>query len=290
MRKLALATVVVAAACGGKSQPATTNLGGAGAVPGDIDRDGAADEVSFADGVVTVGKLAYTVPADFNPVAAKAVDLGTETVVAVQAEIMEDDLTWRILQFRDGELHEIGDVFLGSEPDPADVHDGTITARLGNCGQSTTVVYTIGDGKIEKSETTTGTYDESQCAACPYVFADTGAGFGFAGESLRNLVGAGAAAEDTLVLPAVTGREVVVVLAEVKPETTYLDAIALDFGGTRVAPRACDGPACAADGVAEVFTLGERRRFVFDVPAGFTGRPVLHATGYYQPFAPSVAP
>ena len=86
-------------------------------------------------------------------------------------------------------------------------------------------------------------------------------------------------------------RALVVILEEVKPETTYLDALAVEFGGVRVAPRGCaaGGAACAADGAPEVFTLGERRRFVFDVPAGFAGAPVLFAHGYYQPFAPTVA-
>ena len=35
--------------------------------------------------------------------------------------------------------------------------------------------------------------------------------------------------------------------------------------------------------------LGQRRRFVFDVPAGFAGAPVLYARGYYQPFAARAA-
>jgi hypothetical protein len=295
MMKLAIAvTVLSLAACGSKSKPPTGNTGGTAATPGDVDGDGKADEVTFADGVVTVAGATYTVPADtFSGVAAHVVDLGTETVVVVDSEIMEDDLSWHVLRFHDGALHHVGDVFLGGDPGPEGLPgDGTIHAHLGNCGQSTEVVYRITDGKIAKTETTTGTYDENQCAACPYVLVDTGDGLAFVGESLRNLVGRDRATEDTLALPALSGqRELVVVLSEVKPETTFLDAIAVDFDGTLVAPRACAAPgsACAADGDHEVFTLGERRRFVFDVPAGFTGRPLLRARGYYEPFSPTVA-
>ena len=43
------------------------------------------------------------------------------------------------------------------------------------------------------------------------------------------------------------------------------------------------------DDAPEVIALGQRRRFVFDVPAGFAGAPVLYARGYYQPFAASAA-
>ena len=294
--KLALAFVPVAllAACGGKSAPTVGNTGPATAhVTDDVDGDGQADTATLADGVVTLGAVTFPVPTDlgWQVAGVRVVDLGTEAVVVIENEIMEDDLTWRILQFRDGALHDVGEAFLGNGLAPEALPgDGTIRVGAGNCGQHTDIVYSIIDGRIARDEKTTGTYDETQCAACPYVAVDTAAGAVFVGESLRNLAGAHRATEDALTLPAIAPgqRELVVHLFETKPETTYLDGLAVDFGGVRVAPRGC-GAVCTADGTADVFTLGERRRFVFDVPTGFTGAPVLYAHGYYQPFAPTVA-
>ena len=296
--KLALVVVPVAllAACGGKSNPAVGNSGASTAhIIDDVDGDGKADTAALeGNAVVLVGTaVRATLPSNLSwtPSSAQVVELGTEAVIAVASEVLEDDLAWRIYQYRDGALVDLGEVFLGNGLAPEDLPgDGTIHTRSGNCGVSTSTVYRVMDGKIERSATSEGTHDDSQCAACPYVAVDTTAGAVFVGESLRNLAGAHRATEDALTLPALAPgqRELVVHLFETKPETTYLDGLAVDFGGVRVAPRAC-GAVCTADGAAEVFALGERRRFVFDVPAGFTGAPVLYAHGYYQPFAPMVA-
>lgn len=293
MKLAAALSLVLVAACGGKAAAPVANRGGAAAhVAGDVDGDGRPDQVTFADNTVTLNGLALTVPAwDFTAVGARVVELGGQAVIAVVSEVNEDDLTWGIVQHDGAGLRWIGDVFLGSEPTAADLPgDGTIHATTGNCGQSTALTYTIRPGVIAKAEHTTGTYDPDQCAACPYVLVETAAGLRFVGESLRNLAGVDRAAEDALALPVVAAgqRELVVVLEEVKPETTYLDALGVDFGGVRVAPRAC-GAACAADARPEVIALGQRRRFVFDVPAVFAGAPVLYARGYYQPFAPTIA-
>jgi len=299
MKRLALASALGStlvslclAACGSSKHASTT--GGAGdhhaAVAGDVDGDGHADEVTLSDRTVTVAGVAFAVPADFTAVAAHLVDLGTETVVVLDSEVEEDDLTWRVLEWKDGALHDVGNVFVGGTPGPdALPGDGTIHIVGGNCGQTTTTISRIVDGKIESTSETTGTRDDSQCAACPYVLVDRGDGLAFVGEALRNLSSPARETEDALDLPALDGRarELIVVLSEVKPETTYLDAIAVDFGGVRVAPRACaaGGAACADDDAHDAFTRGERRRFVFDVPAGFTGTPRLFARGYYEPFA-----
>ncbi len=293
MKLAAPLSLLVLAACGGKSAAPPANRGGAaGHVPGDVDGDGRADQVTFADNTVTLNGLSLTVPPwDHNPAGARVVELGGQAVIAVESQINEDDLSWGIIQHDGSGLRWIGDVFLGGEPTPDELPgDGTIRATIGNCGQSTALTYTIRPGVIDKAERTTGVYDLALCAACPYVLVDTGAGLRFVGESLRNLAGPDRAAEDALALPVIAAgqRELVVVLEEAKPETTYLDALSVDFGGVRVAPRAC-GAACVVDGAPEVFTLGQRRRFVFDVPAGFAGAPVLYARGYYVPFAPTVA-
>jgi len=293
MKLAAALSGFVIAACGGTPTPPLANRGGAAAhVAGDVDGDGRADTVTFADNTVTLNGLTLTIPAwDFTAASARVVELGGQAVIAVESEINEDDLTWGIIQHDGTQLRWIGDVFLGSAPGPADLPgDGTIHATTGNCGQSTALTYTIRPGAIDKGERTTGVYDVAVCAACPYVLVDTGAGLRFVGESLRNLAGRARAGEDALALPAIAAgqREVVVVLEEVKPETTYLDALSLDFAGVRVAPRGC-GAACVVDDAPEVIALGQRRRFVFDVPAGFAGAPVLYARGYYQPFAARAA-
>jgi hypothetical protein len=290
------------AACGGTSKPPIANSGGTAHVAGDVDGDGTADAVTFADGVVTVIGKTIAVPAEFEADGARVVDVGTEAVVVLDSVVVEDDLRWRVFQFRGGEFHDLGEIFIGNDPVMESATgervfdtgitpgDGSIHIATGNCGQSTALVYRVVAGKIEKDEKTTGTYSAEQCSACPYVLVDSGAGLQFVGESLRNLVGVDHAAEDALVLPGVAAgqTELVVVLSEVKPETTYLDAIAVDFGDTRVPPRGCPGTTCTANDQHDVFTLGEKRRFVFAVPAGFVGTPVLYARGYYQPFAPTV--
>lgn len=291
MKHAAVLALALAAACGGTTRAPIDNRTAGGAhVKDDVDGDGQPDTVTLADGVVTMGRYTLPVPADFTAAAVHVVDLGPEAVVVIDSEVVEDDLAWRILQFQAGQLHDLGDVFLGNQPQPGDLPgDGTIHASTGNCGQTTNLVYTVRPGRIEKREETTGAYDASACAACPYVLVDAGAGPRFVGEALRNLSSPDLAAEDALALPVIgpTQRELVVILEEVKAETTHLDAIAVAFDGVRVAPRAC-GDACTPDGEAEVFGLAERRRFVFDVPPGFAGAPVLYARGYYRPYAPGV--
>lgn len=292
MKHLTLCALLAATGCGGPApHPPGAPASARPHVPGDVDGDGQADQVSFEDGVVTLGARTFAVPpGGERPVTgARVVELGNQAVVALAYEEVEDDLTWGLLQVVDGQLRHIGDVFLGDEPSPAQLPgDGTIHARTASCGQTTDLTYVVRPGKVERREHTSGTYDEGQCAACPYVLVDTPTGRRFVGEALRNLASPARAAEDALALPALAAgqRELTVVLEEVKPETTYLDALAVDFGGVRVAPRAC-AAACAHDDRHEVFRLGERRTFVFDVPAGFTGAPVLYARGYYQPFAPT---
>ncbi|MEZ4252293.1 MAG: hypothetical protein R3B99_29115, partial [Polyangiales bacterium] len=74
-------------------------------------------------------------------------------------------------------------------------------------------------------------------------------------------------------------------LSEEKPETTYLDAVALVVDGVHVVPRACESAAppayCIADGTYFVLREGERLDLDFDAPPG--GPATLEAHGYYRP-------
>lgn len=275
MKLAGMSCLVLVGACWTSAPPASAPVRGEPARAAIAPLHG---PVTLADHRVTVDGLTYTIPDDFAAVAAHLVDLGPEVVVAVEREVVEDDLTWRILARRDGALVSLGDIFLGRAPRPDEIpRDGTIRARAYNCGQVTDFVYRIARDRIETTEHTSGTYDGSTCAACPYVLVDTGAGLRFVGESLRNVVGAAHATEDALALPAIAPglRELVVVLSEVKPETTHLDGLALELAGRRIAPRAF---------APTVFARGEQRRFVFDLPPGATGTPTLYARGYYDPF------
>ncbi len=279
---------LAAAACGGtKTETTTVNTTAAPSahVANDLNADGTADTATFDAGAVTAAGASFTVPADWEATGARVIELGGQAAVVVSSSVVEDDLVWHVLLWQDGTLVDAGSAFVVGEETATFPGDGTFRVETGNCGQSSTLTYRIDGGKVVKDEQTTGTFDESMCAACPYIFVGTGASRVFVGESLRNLVGPAQASEDALVLPAVAlgQTEIIVTVAEVKAETTYLDALAVEFDGVRVAPSAGPAAAMAADGAPTVIDLGERRRFAFAVPAGFSGSPVLHARGYYLP-------
>ncbi len=287
-RRWCAAAALVAAACGGRSPAPIGNVGGGaiGHVHDDVDGDGTPDTVTLAGRTVTMGKVSLQLPDDVGAETARVVDLGPAAYVAIESTPEdEEDATpeWALFAWQGGALVLIGYTPAGELPG-----DGTVRAESSNCGQETTYVYRVVDGAMTLDEDATvvaGIYREDECAACPHVLVATGGRLHFVGEALRNLSSPTLEAEDALPLPPVDGqRELVVVLAEVKPETTYLDSLVVDFGGARVSPRACVGAACAVDGRYEVFSAWERRRFVFDVPAGFVGVPVLYARGYYVRF------
>ena len=75
-------------------------------------------------------------------------------------------------------------------------------------------------------------------------------------------------------------------MLERKPETTYLDSIALEVDGVVLAPAACPGAAyCADDGN---YHLLERDRSIdvpFDLTPGADCRTArVIANGYYVPY------
>ncbi|MCB9617965.1 MAG: hypothetical protein H6724_00785 [Sandaracinus sp.] len=123
-------------------------------------------------------------------------------------------------------------------------------------------------------------------AACPFVDVIDRDGPRRVGEILRHV----RERPETRVLPleahgGTRARALRVRLSEEKPETTYLDAVALVVDGVRVDPRACESAAppayCVADGAYFVLREGEHLDLDFDVPPG--GPATLEAHGYYRP-------
>lgn len=260
-------------------------------VAGDLDGDGAADAatIDLVGQTVAAGGLTFRYAglpgigeAGDEIVAARVIDVGPEALVALEHRTIEDDQRWELLAVRGGVLTLLGKVFIGGG-EPTLPGNGTMIITHANCGQRVTTTVTVGDVALDMRDDVVGTYDNDDCAACPYVFQFAGGVGAMRGESLRNLVGADAEATDELALAPAADGVVTVQLAEVKPETTYLDRIALRVDGGLIAPRECagGGPACADDGVFDTFSIGARRTFTFDVPPG--AEVTLVTTGYYLP-------
>jgi hypothetical protein len=127
-----------------------------------------------------------------------------------------------------------------------------------------------------------------QLAACPLVYVVSDGGLELRGEILRDLRGQSAYAAQTLAVGSDDDGELVVRLAEEKPEVTYLDEIYLEVDGIRIPPRTCTVPSprpdyCLADGVPFVMREGESLELTFDASGPDA---LLHAAGYYVPTAP----
>jgi hypothetical protein len=114
---------------------------------------------------------------------------------------------------------------------------------------------------------------EIQAAACPMVYV----GDVLHGEILRNFDMPHREATQSLALGEQCGR-VTVRIAEEKPETTYLDSVALVVGDETFLPTRC-GALCANDGRIEVLEQGASRSLTFDVTK--CGPAQLVANGHY---------
>ena len=263
----------------------------------DVDGDGTADPIAVAaDGTkVTVDGVDIAVegedPAGGGPYfyGVAVIDLDTKTKgaqIAVHYSQEEDDESWQVYDVAGGKAKLLGTV------EPGDVAgNGTVVSTSGNCGVTTQTTWKLvkGKGFEAAGEKKSGTYDEDQCAACPYVYLHTEDGARFQGEVLRYQAGAGAYRADALALadpPAIAGGMIRIELREAKPETTYLDAIQLDVDGELVDPADCNdagGTPCAADHRFTVIRHGEVRAFAFPWRGAPPRSVTVRATGYYVP-------
>jgi len=132
--------------------------------------------------------------------------------------------------------------------------------------------------------------------ACPYVYTRSAKGAPWVerGEVLRELRSPELEATQSLDVggegtDCATGV-LTVRMAELKEETTYLDAVWVELGGEQLAPRSCaEGPSrawCADDGRYARLEQGDTLDFEFEVPEalrlGCSGAR-LWANGYYVP-------
>ena len=156
------------------------------------------------------------------------------------------------------------------------------------------IVFRAGpDGQMVESER----HDTAQVmvcdelAACPFVYVVQDGAATYVGEILRHLRGRDAYAAQTLALPSIDGTSLHLRLTEEKPEITFLDAVWVEQDGVVILPEACGeaGPAyCAADRRSHRMTRGDTLDLRFQLPG--SGRPILHASGFYRPVDASAQP
>ena len=125
-------------------------------------------------------------------------------------------------------------------------------------------------------------------SACPFIATSfDGAPFVERGEILTDLRSPSLEATQDLSAagPARCTRAIVRVL-ERKPETTYLDSIALEVDGVALAPVGCPGAAyCSDDGVYHQIEQDRSIDVAFDLPRGADCRSArVIANGYYVPY------
>ncbi|MEM9190645.1 MAG: hypothetical protein AAGF12_15780 [Myxococcota bacterium] len=284
---------------------------------GDVDGDGTADSVELRDnGDLRAGSLQGVVEltdADeyfMNEQAALSVvdfDRGVRAVlVALPTEESEDPPNrYQLFVPRDGGLARILDVVIGAygpielrfsgNGTAEHTEDGwTACDRLGHPRRAARQDVTLrldADGQlVEGGRQNSGEFQIcDHLAACPFVYLVRADERAQVGEILRNLRGAEAAGWQGLALPRSEGGVLRLELREEKPEVTYLDAIAVDVGGTRTLPLACreeNPPAyCAQDGIVHRMVWGDRLELEFEMPSRDVpdAAATLVAYGHYVP-------
>lgn len=250
----------------------------------DLDGDGKAEVVEVTDeGVGVAGAvLAHGLDAyDVRVLHAKAVDIDrrdSRREVLVSRQEYEDLHEYVVVSMAGGKPRLSERIYTGQLGLEG---DGRLTTTDVNCGQTTAAVYTLKNGVVVKaSSKKTGKYDPMMCAACPFVYVDTGSGWTLRGEILRDVRFEAAETTRAMRLGRATMTRVRVTIAERKPEVTFLDEVVLIAGGKRVAPLGCD-EVCAVDGRRQRLRRGDELELEFEVPLG--AELVLSATGYYVP-------
>lgn len=265
-------------------------------VSADLDGDGKSDTMIVSERLVTVGPVKVDVDYSYEPETdasyeAKVIDIDPKDkkkeVLLIESDGM-DGLSHTVFTY-DGKQIVASD--LGWTMASPDIKDGMLTLTDSNCGETTTKMYALSGTKVAlKDEKKTGEFKDEMCAACPYVFVQTGEGLAFEGEILRSLRGSERHALQSLPLRRLDAGSgpIVVRLAEHKPETTSLDQIYVTVNGVVIPEASCvmdpAGAWCQADGRHVEITRGESVDLRFDVPVHTRDtHVVLWAYGYYEP-------
>jgi len=259
----------------------------------DLDSDGTPDPIQWNGHTLQIGPHKAVLgehPVDgldrWNP--PQIIDLvledGLQEVVLTTDPGVTDEWQFTVVRFDKGRIEVLMD-------NPEWMDHQTYTAQAGalvhvsvNCGQETTRRWTLSAGRLVKTTTAKGTYNAELCAACPFVFRLDDQGAAKVGEVLRNQRRPELEAADRLPLGQVTAGRLVVRLLELKPETTFLDRIAVEVDGEPVHPVQCSAqePAfCEDDGIYTRIDADRDLTLEFVLPQG--GRGVLVADGYYAP-------
>lgn len=278
----------------------------------DLDGDGTAELVILkADGTLHVGAESHKIvlhhdlgsywAGEDNPLTLQIVELDatSKAVVFRQYVSTEEDpnLAYTLFGLVDGKLKNLVDDKAGYISVP---HIDTFTTgepgafhvvfseciEDGKPGKMKTDIFhyrwdaTSRSVRLAETKSETKTV-ECYLAACPFVFV----GSESRGEILRNLRTSELGGTQALNLGVLHAGRHPITIKELKPETTYLDAVWVDVGGQRILPTSCGSdnrPAyCDADGRREIVKEGAQLALEFELSVG--GQATVHATGYYLP-------
>lgn len=173
--------------------------------------------------------------------------------------------------------------------------DGMIEVHYDECPDAFSIRYFMAaDGRLEPSVITSERVrDPNECAACPHLYVREATGFVHKGELLRELRAPELAAAQALSFARpqrfrVDERGLIAFeVRELEPETSYIDALALELDGRRILPLACAAgqPAyCREDGLPTILRQGDSLTLEFEVgELSVSSRVALWAVGYYEP-------
>ena len=256
----------------------------------DLNGDGAIDDIAVDSGEVRIGDASLR-HVGGAIVRVEVVDIDksdNRRELAVYDDMNaeeEDNASVSIYAF-DGGAIAATRIWTGNAP--VIEGDGFVRSVVANCGQTVTVSWKLAGSRLTKAaEETEGSYSEAACAACPYVYVDTGSGWKLAGEILRNLKRRELEGLQSLRLKVAPTGRIALRIAEEKPETSYIDEVFVRVGGVDYRPSSCRERAsalCAADKDYAVLGEGETLELVFDLGEAAPASPIeLFARGYYLP-------